>query len=304
MKKILVTGCQGFIGSELVRQLIKHNKVIGIDDLSSSLINKDLKNKNFLFIKGRCQDPKIINKIKGKIDFIYHLAGQSSGEKSYNNTGEDLEKNTLTTVKLLEFALKKKCKRFIYASSMCVYGNSKIGKENEKCEPISFYGLSKLTSENYIKKFKKKGVDFTIVRLFNVYGKNQKLNNLKQGILRIYLTQLSNKNHLIVKGSKNRFRDFIRIEKVVNLMIKIPKISNTKNEIINFGTGKRTYIRDIIKLLKTNIKKKFTVTYTKGTPDDQFGIISNIKKMKMIFNDSSKFDTKKDISEVIKKFNL
>ena len=84
MKTILITGCAGFIGSSFVKSIIKKNvKIIGIDDLSAGYLKSLPKNKKFKFLKGDCGNKKILDKIKGKIDIIIHLAGQSSGERSF-----------------------------------------------------------------------------------------------------------------------------------------------------------------------------------------------------------------------------
>jgi len=160
MKRILVSGCAGYIGSQLVEKLISKNKVIGLDDLSSGNKKRVIKSKNFLFIKGSCDNKKILNKIPGNIDFIYHLAGQSSAENSFYDPLYDLKKNLLSTVALLDFAIKKNCKRFIFSSSMSVYGNKILAKETYICKPLSFYGISKYCSEENIKIFLKKKIKF------------------------------------------------------------------------------------------------------------------------------------------------
>lgn len=300
MKKILITGCCGFVGSELVKRLINKYKIYGIDDLSVG--KKIIKHKNFKFIKGSCEQKHPYKKIKEKIDYIYHLAGQSSGEKSFHNPEDDLIRNLLTTVNLLDFAIKQKSKRFIFASSMSVYGDSYLKKVSEFHEPNpkSFYGLSKLSSENYIKKYKKKGIKFTILRLFNIYGESQKLNNYKQGMLRIYLSQIINQGKLIIKGSKERFRDFIHIKTVLDYFEEIPENSKTINQVINIGSGQKIFVKEIVEILKKNINKEFKVKYEGSTPLDQKGIYSDNKKAKKIFKSYLNYNSKKKIIEMIR----
>ena len=304
MKKILITGCCGFIGSELVARLSNKYKIYGIDDLSSG--KKIIKHKNFTFIKGSCEKKIPYTKIKENIDYIYHLAGQSSGEKSYHDPKDDLTRNLLTTINLLDFALKHKCKRFIFASSMSVYGdpNKKKVSENTLPNPKSFYGLSKLSSENYIKKYNKKGINFTICRLFNVYGERQNLNNYKQGMLRIYLSQIVNHGKLVIKGSRERFRDFVHIDFVIDFFEEIPKNKNTINQTINIGSGKKIYVKEIVKILKNNINKKFIVKYDSPTPLDQTGIYSNNKKAKKLFKSYVDHNSKIKIKNMIRKMKI
>lgn len=294
MINILITGCAGFIGRSLINRiqntnLKKNYYIYGIDNLSSSRIEQVP--KKIRFIKGNCEDDRILKKlINKKIKYILHFAGQSSNEKSFYNPVKDFNDNVYSTLKLLEFYTKNKCKHFIYASSMSVYGatpNKPIA-ENFYCNPISFYGNSKLTSEKYIKLYKQKNVNYTILRLFNVYGPGQLLNSFDQGMIRIYLNQIYNKKKVVVKGSKNRFRDFVYIDDVIDSIVKILGNKNSYGRIFNIGTNKKTYVKNLLKILKNKTKINFPIKYEKGTPGDQFGIYSNNQSVKKLI--SLKFD--------------
>ena len=202
MKNFLITGAAGFIGSALARKLVKNNNVTTIDNLSTGFESNIPKGVNF--INGDCSDIETINKLNNqKFDCIFHIAGQSSGEISFENPAYDLKTNTLSTLLLLNYAKKNKCKKFIYASTMSVYGDQKEEKANESmyCNPKSFYAVGKLASENYCKIYSSKNLNITCLRLFNVYGPGQNMKNLKQGMVSIYLEQIFNKKELIVKGS-------------------------------------------------------------------------------------------------------
>lgn len=278
-KKYLITGGAGFIGSRLVHYLKnKNNKIYIIDDLSTGQRN-NLRNlpKNVTFIKGDCSNPKILDKIKKiKFDTIFHLAGQSSGEISFDSPTNDLNRNLLSTVKLAEFSVKNKVRKFIYASSMSVYGNlnykDSLANEKSECNPLSFYGISKLSSERYLKTFAKLGLNTTILRFFNVYGPNQNLKNLRQGMISIYLAQLLKSNKVIIKGSLKRFRDFIFIDDVVKILFLSSIKKNTKNKTYNISTGNKTTVKKIISLISEITKKKLIIKLSKSTPGDQFGI--------------------------------
>ena len=185
--KILITGIAGFIASNIASELInKGHKVIGIDDLTNG--KKFNIPKKCKFFKLDLSNKVKLSKINTNIDQIFHLAGQSSGEKSFENPVKDLE-NTISTLNLIDFALKK-VKKFIFASSQSVYGNvDDIGiSEKHIVNPLSCYGNSKLSSENYLKIFKDK-LPYVIFRINNVYGYGQDLDNLKQGMVSIYLAQ-------------------------------------------------------------------------------------------------------------------
>ena len=211
-----------------------------------------------------------------------------------------MERNLNTTIALLEFYLKKRSKQFIFASSMSVYGNlMKKVNENDPTIPISFYGLSKLSSEKYIKMYSNKKINYTILRFFNVYGEGQILNNLKQGMIRIFLTQIFKNNSLIVKGSLKRFRDFIHIEDVNKILFKVIENKNCINQIFNVGYGRKYLISDVLNLIKNERKKIFNQS-EKWTPNDQFGIFSDSKKLFKAIGFRAKISLKKGIEKVHK----
>ena len=185
--KYLVTGAAGFIGSWIAKRLIKRGAEIWtIDNLTTGFMeNLDPAVK---FIKGGCEDPRAIAELEDqRFDAIFHIAGQSSGEISFDDPYYDLAANTESTLRLIEYGLRTGSNRFIYASTMSVYGATPerpIGEDYTPC-PVSFYGVGKLASEHYLRIFEPKGLQPTSLRLFTVYGPNQNLANLRQGMVKI-----------------------------------------------------------------------------------------------------------------------
>jgi len=184
----LVTGAAGFIGSALAKRLlIEGNKVITIDNLSTGF--ETAIPEGVEFFKGDCQDYSIVKQLeKYSFDAIFHIAGQSSGEISFDDPVYDLQTNAQSTLLLLKLALKTNCKKFIYASTMSVYGDQPDHKVNEEAmlKPKSFYGVGKVASEHYLRIYQQYGIQSTAMRLFNVYGPGQNLKNLRQGMVSIF----------------------------------------------------------------------------------------------------------------------
>ena len=187
---------------------------------------------------------------------------------------------------------------------MSVYGNltSKPVSENYNCNPKSYYGISKLASENYIKISQNRKLSSTILRLFTVYGPGQNFENSKQGMISIYLNQIFKNKKLIVKGSPNRVRDFIYIDDLTEIFIKI--IGNKKffNQTLNIGTGKKYTIREVIKKLKIATGINFPVAFKKSTPQDQFYIFPNIKKLKNLLKVKSFKSLDEGLNRIVFKF--
>ena len=284
MSTFLITGAAGFIGSAIAKRLISEgNRVVTIDNLSTGL--KENIPEKVEFYQGDCGDSDIYEKLPNyKFDAIFHIAGQSSSEISYDDPIYDLKSNTESTILLLQFALKTQCKRFIYASSMSVYGEqSKASNEKTICKPRSFYAVGKIASEHYLRLYEEDyGIKTTSLRMFNVYGPGQNLFNLRQGMVSIFMAQLINQNTIYVKGAADRFRDFIYIDDVVELFIRCLNNEDSYNEVINIGTGIKTSVRDLIKSLTIISNKKVSVKYSGNTLGDIHGIFADNYKCKSL----------------------
>lgn len=293
--KILVTGIAGFIGSNIAKKFLKNKNitVYGIDDFSTGY--KSNVPKNAKFIKGDLSDKKILKKLNFKCDYIFHFAGQSSGEKSFEDPLTDIKNNCLSTINILNYAKKKNIKKIIYASSMSVYGDSKTGyfKENSKLNPKSFYGLSKRTSEEYIKLSSKK-IPYVILRLFNIYGVGQDLSNLKQGMISIYLSQALRTKNITIKGSLKRFRDFVSIKDLCSICEEIIYKKNFINKTINIGTGKKTTVKKIISIIQKYSGRR-NIIIKKNTPGDQHGAYANNNLMRKYFKTKMSVNLDKEI---------
>lgn len=295
--KYLVTGGAGFIGSAIAKKLLdKGNEVFIIDNLMTGY--KSCIPKGAAFIEGDFSKDNVISKLEDQyFDTIFHIGGQSSGEISYENPEYDLNTNTLSTLKLLQYCVKTGCKKFIYASTMSVYGeqeNKEQFSEKDDVNPKSFYAVGKLASEKYMEIFSKQfGIDFVALRYFNVYGPGQNLENLKQGMVSIYLKQfLDDKfQDVIVKGDLNRFRDLIYIDDVVDITIDAMNNSEYNNQIINVGTGKKTTVKSILTLIQEYTQSKKKIVIMDGTPGDQFGIYADNSLLLSIYDkDLIKFE--------------
>ena len=294
-KRYLVTGAAGFIGSAIAKKLINdNNDVWTIDNLTTGFLN-NLPNE-INFIEGNCQDDKSIKKLMNtKFDAIIHFAGQSSGEISFDDPVFDLRTNCESTLKLIQYGLSTGCNRFIYASSMSVYGDVPDNpiSETNPCSPLSFYGVGKLASEHYLRIYQTKGLQPTSLRIFNVYGPGQNLSNLRQGMVSIYLAQMLSDHKIIVKGSSNRFRDFIYIDDVVQLTMLILSSEISIGKVYNIGTGVKTTVQDVLNKLIKIYGKEIKVQFTDSTPGDQLGIIADIQLLNtnLKFNNLTDFDS-------------
>ena len=280
-KTVVVTGVAGFIGSRVAARMATEGfTVVGVDDLSSG--KQSNVPSSIDFIQGNLADTQTISKLPKSAEFVLHLAGQSSGEMSFDDPVADLEKNTISTLNLIKYGIGANISKLVYASSMSVYGNvpdAPIG-EDEHVAPLSCYGVGKLAAENYLNVFCKQ-LPSVSLRMFNVYGPGQDMTNLRQGMVSIYLAQALMSKHIVVKGSLDRFRDFIYIDDVVDAWFRVATLEDIGSNTINIATGARTTVAQVLEAVQSHVAGT-TVEVADSTPGDQNGIYADTTRMRSL----------------------
>ena len=283
MDKILITGVAGFIGSHVARRFLKEGyQVVGVDDLSSGKI-ANIPN-GLEFVQGDLALLTTISRIPPECRMILHLAGQSSGEISFDDPVADLERNTVSTLNLIRYGIENRVERIVYASSMSVYGavaDTPI-KETHSCVPLSCYGVGKHAAEGYLRVYKNK-LPFISLRMFNVYGPGQDMGNLRQGMVSIYLAQAIAKGRIEVKGSTDRFRDFVYIDDVVEAWLRAATYPSAMGKTLNVGTGVRTTVGELLERVCALIPGS-TYCIQGAIPGDQNGIYADMSELKTCLN--------------------
>jgi UDP-glucose 4-epimerase len=283
MNKVLITGVAGFIGSHIANRFISEGyEVVGVDDLSGG--KEENIPAGIQFIKGDLAKIATISQLPDHCDLILHLAGQSSGEISFDDPVADLEKNAVSTLNLIHYGIRNKSSKLVYASSMSVYGSVPDLPIKESCHPIplSCYGVGKLAAEGYLNVYKNQ-LPYVALRMFNVYGPGQDLNNMRQGMVSIFLAQALGSGKILVKGSTERFRDFIYIDDVVEAWFKAATNPSIRNLILNLGTGKRTSISYLLSEICNSVPG--SEYFVEGsTPGDQNGIFPDVMQLKELLN--------------------
>jgi len=277
---ILVTGGAGFIGNALANKLVDIGNKVTIVDLESKI--KKANCSKFNIIQGDLSDYSTLENINTTFDYIFHIAAQSSGFVGLNNPGLDIDCNVKGTVNVFRYAKKTGVKKVIYTSSMSVYGNGVNFTEQSPIDPTSHYGISKYTGELYCKQYAKLGVDFTIFRLFNVYGFGQDMENLNQGMVSIYIAQSLIGKDIVVKGSLDRYRDFIYIDDVVSALL-LGLDTSTSKGIYNVCSGNKTTVKELLDMIIVAHKKKssyFNINVIDQYEGDQNGASGNNSKLR------------------------
>ena len=282
--KYLITGCAGFIGSNLVKKIYKNYELILVDDLSEgSALNlpKVLRKK---LIRKRIQDIKKLN--INKLNGIFHLAAQSSVPLSLVNFYKSSTNNIGSSLKVFKLS-KKFSAPIIYASSSAVYGNLPLGNDQkEKFSITSPYAQDKLTVEYYAKiLFEIFKISSVGLRLFNVYGPGQRPNSPYSAVIPIFINRMLKKLPIIINGGFQT-RDFVYVQDVIDVMlILMKKIQKRKTfQIFNFGTGRSLKIDFLFKLIKKNIGVNPKVIRCKLNKFDQKKSSGTYKKIYRYLN--------------------
>lgn len=280
--RVLITGGAGFIGSALARRMLSGGHIVTIvDDLSTGHRENIPSGAEFLELD--LTDPESYAKLpSGGLDAVCHLAGQSSGAVSMERPHYDLEANYASTVLLSQWCLAEGVPRFVFASSMGVYGDVEALPVSEEapCRPLSFYGVSKLAAEHALRVAAGQGLRVTALRLFSVYGPGQDLGRLTQGIVSIYLAYLLRGVPVPVTGSLQRFRDLIYIDDVVEAWHAVVSRPATPSLVYNIGTGTPTTVRQLLSglILALGLPSDYPIQELAGSQADQFGIYADIRR--------------------------
>ena len=295
----LITGVAGFIGSNILEELLVLNqRVIGIDNLSTgnlrnlNLVKKVVGKKNwkkFKFIKGDISNLDLSKKVMKNIDIVLHQAARGSIPKSIKDPVSTNRDNIEGFLNVITSAKDYKIKSFVYASSSSVYGDSKAlpKVENRVGKILSNYALTKKVNEDYARLFYELYNYKTIgLRYFNVFGKRQNPDGDYAAVIPRWIKNILKNKDIIINGDGKTSRDFCPIKNVIhaNILSGLNNLKN-KNYIFNVGTGSRITLNHLYKTILNSFdinKKKHKLIYKdfrKGDIKHSLSSIKNIKKL-------------------------
>ena len=264
MKKFLVTGGAGFIGSHIVDRLVDEgNEVIIVDNLTGGTnINPKAELVN-LDISERKSRLTLCEKMEG-VDTVFHCAALARVPPSIEDPQKYHKNNIDGTFNVLMSAKESKVRRVVYSASSSAYGDQEQSPQVESMPtaPISPYGLQKLVGEQYCFVFSKcYGLETVNLRYFNIYGERQVVGGAYSTVIGIFLKQTQDRAKLTITNDGEQRRDFTYVGDVVEANIlasQSPKVGN--GEVINIGRGNNYSVNEIAEIIggeTENIGERF-----------------------------------------------
>jgi len=300
--KTLVTGGAGFIGSNLVDQLVKlGHEVIVLDNLSTGrLQNLNQSKDKIKFVNVNItSNNETFENFFNKVDWVFHLAGIADIVRSIKNPGDYFETNVKGTFNVLEASRKSKVKKFIYAASASCYGipDKYPTGESSKIKPEYPYALSKFLGEEMVLHWAKVYDMHNIsLRFFNAYGSRSRTTGAYGAVFGVFLAQKLANKPLTIVGDGKQTRDFIHVADLVNAIVSAVE-KGKKGEIYNVGGGKEVTINEIAKLIGGE-----TVGIDKR-PGEPYRSLADVSKIKKELGWNAKISISDGVSMLLKNIN-
>ena len=261
--RITVTGGAGFIGSHLVDRLIEDGHTVQvIDNLYTG--NKEFVHSKAQFVELDIRDPKLYSVLEEfRPDYIFHEAAQTEVSTSMSDPMLDCDINLIGLINLLNAVVKLDVKKFLMPSSAAVYGNLDTLPLNEEMigNPSSFYGLTKLTTEHYLRIYHEAfGLPYICYRYSNVFGPRQG-NGGEGGVISIFAKAIVQGSPIIIYGDGKQTRDFIYVDDVVEA--NILGMQHQVTGIYNVSTGISSSVNLLVDEFRNISGKDIEVVYDK-----------------------------------------
>lgn len=314
MKKILVTGGAGFIGSNLCEYLLNRGDYVTcLDNFATGHrrnIEPFLSNPHFTLIEGDIRNLEDCHKAVSNVDYVLHEAALGSVPRSIADPITSNEVNVSGFLNMLVASRDAGIKRFVYAASSSTYGDSKSLPKVEEVigKPLSPYAVTKYVNELYADVFARTyGMECIGLRYFNVFGRRQDPNGAYAAVIPLFVKQFINHQSPIVNGDGEFSRDFTYIDNVVQMNVLALETENKEavNTIYNTAFGERTTLNQLIEYIKEYLSAfnpqiaEVEVIYGPNRVGDIPHSLANVDKAKRLMGYNPKFSMRDGLREAI-----
>ena len=291
MSKVLITGGNGAIGRNVINEALNSGlDVVVLDNFSSSI--EQFEDKRFITYSGSVEDIDLVNKIlNDSVEYVIHLAALFANQNSVDNPNRDLLVNGLGSLNIARMCAKHKIKNVVYASSSCVYANSKSAlNENSPIGDFDTpYALTKFIGEKYFELYGElEDLNYSIVRIFNSYGPNEhpgKYRNVIPNFIKLAI----DKKPLPIYGSGFETRDFTYVTDIASGILLSLLNENGQKDIFNIGSGVSTSIFTVADLINQICNNESGIEFkSRRNWDTVTNRLADISKSNQLLNYSPK----------------
>jgi len=305
MSKYLITGGAGFIGSNIVEELVKQGQEVRILDNFSTGKKENLSDyiSSIEIIEGDIRDVKTVRDAVGGVDFVLHQAALTSVPRSIKDPEGCNEVNVVGTLNVLLAARDAKVKRLVYASSSSLYGDTPTLPKSEdmKPNPKAPYAVAKLTGEYYCQVFSKVyGLETVSLRYFNVFGPKQDPDSEYAAVIPKFINMMINGKSPTIYGDGQQSRDFTFVKNVVAANLLAIKSRDVSGEVFNIACGDRYSLLDLVDFLNDILKKKITSEHVQVRGGDVKHSLADISRAKQHLDYAPVVDFKQGLAKAVK----
>jgi len=273
LAKYLVTGGAGFIGSNIVEELVKRNESVRVLDNLSTGRRENIEPfmDGIEFIEGDLRDLDSVRKAVNGVDYVLHQGALPSVPRSIDNPLTTNEVNVNGTLNVLTSARDAGVKRVVYASSSSIYGNSEVlpKREDMPPNPLSPYAISKLAGENYCRIFYRiYGLETVCLRYFNVFGPRQDPTSQYSAVIPKFISAMLNGERPKIYGDGKQSRDFTYVANVVQANLLACQADGVAGEFFNVACGERYTVLDLVAELNEILGKDVEPVFTEPRKGD------------------------------------
>lgn len=273
MSKYLVTGGAGFIGSNIVEELLNMGEdVVVLDNLSTGCENNM---KQFIgdirFVEGDIRDAEAVDTAMEGVEYVFHQAALASVPRSIDDPVLVNEVNVGGTVNVLERAKKAGVRSFVYAASSSAYGDVEVSPKDEgiRPEPLSPYAVSKLAGEYYCRVYNEVyGLETISLRYFNVFGPRQDPASQYAAVVPIFINSLLKGERPTIYGDGEQSRDFTFVSNVVKANILASKVRGAGGKVVNIACGEKYTVNELFRTVAKRIGSDIEPKYEEQRPGD------------------------------------
>lgn len=295
MANYLVTGGAGFIGSSLVRALLEAGHSVRVLDNFDTGKRENLSEivDRIQLIEGDIRDPDTCRSACAQMEVVLHQAALGSVPRSVDDPATSNAVNVDGTVNMLWAAKQAKVRRFVFAASSAVYGESaQLPKQEDMIPaPISPYGVGKLTCEQYCRVFYLNyGLETFSLRYFNVFGPRQDPTSQYAAVIPMFVAALLRKKKPVVFGDGEQTRDFTYIDNVVQANILAANATNAQGQVINIACQEQISLNQILDILRRLLGTDISAEYTDPRVGDVKHSLADISRAKDLLGYEPRID--------------